>query len=125
MRDTIHYFWLDNSPHLQTRPRIDNDSLNPTYVLRKLRYQTKKEFGERLIQAYLKGQLPTEKNRACAIRDMNEKINEEIIPFDQFKGDRPEVVKIKKIIDGYNKRVNKALEPYDVKVYAMPWEFND
>ena len=119
-----HYFWLDNSPHLQTRPRIDKDSLEPTYVLRKLRYQTKKEFGKRLLQAYLKGQIPTEKNRACTIHEMNENTNKETIPFDQFKKDRPEVVKIKKIIDRYSKRVNKALVPYNAKVYAMPYELD-
>ena len=120
-----HYFWLDNSPHLQIRPKIDKNSLEPRYILRKLNYQTKQEFGKTLVSAYLKGQIPTKKNRACPIHEMNEKINEERISFDQFKKDRPEVVKIKKIIDRYSKRVNKALEPYNAKVYAMPYEFGD
>ncbi len=122
---TTHYFWLDNSPHLQTRPRIDKNSLEPRYILRKLNYQIKEEFGELLIQAYLKGQISTKKKRACPISEMNEKANEEIIPFDQFKKDNPEVVKIKKIIDRYSNRVNKALEPHNARVYAMPYEFND
>ena len=123
-RDTIHYFWLDNSPHLQTRPRIDNNSLNPEYILRKLNYKTKQEFGGSLVSAYLKNYIPITKEKACPLSEMNEKINEEIIPFDQFKKDKPEMVKIKKIIDRYHKRVNKALEPHNAKVYAMPCEFD-
>jgi len=123
-RDTIHYFWLDNSPHLQTRPRIDKDSLEPRYILRKLNYQTKKEFGEILIQKYLQSKIPINKEKSCTISEMNEKINEEIIPFDQFKKDKPEMVKIKKIINRYHKRVNKALEPHNAKVYAMPYEID-
>ena len=137
-RDTIHYFWLDNSPHLQIRPRIDKDSLEPRYILRKLNYQTKTErvpikiktqivtieLGKMLVDAYLKGYIPTTKEKACTVFEMNKKVSEEIIPFDQFKKDKPEIVKIKKILDRYHKRVNKALEPHNAKVYAMPYEFD-
>ena len=123
-RDTIHYFWLDNNPHLQTRPRIDKDSLEPRYVLRKLKSQEKERFGKDLITKYLKGQIPIDKEKACIISEMKDKVNEETIPFNQFKKDRPEVVKIKKIIDRYHKRVNKALEPHKARVYAMPYELD-
>jgi len=123
-RDTIHYFWLDNSPHLQIKPKINKNSLEPRYILRKLNYRIKLGFGERLIQKYLQSKVPINKEKSCTISEMNEKINEEIIPFDQFKKDKPEMVKIKKIIDRYHKRVNKALEPHNAKVYAMPCELD-
>ena len=64
------YFWLDHSPHMQLIPRIDEKSLKPTYVLRKISYNLKESFGSVLLDAYSRGKIPTEKEKAITLEEL-------------------------------------------------------
>jgi len=96
---THHYFWIDLSPHEQETPRIDKKSLKPEFVLRKLPYNIKKEFGRKLIEVYQKGVIPTSKERAKRISEMWDKKgnpisgNVEKIPLGIYQKMEPEKAK--------------------------------
>ena len=69
--DKFPKFWLDTSPENEVNPRTDEKALEPKFVLRGLRSKLKKECGQALIKAYLAGEIPTTKEKACTLDEMS------------------------------------------------------
>jgi len=111
-----HLYWLDHSPHNQENPRIDEKSLKPEFVLRKLGTVSKETWGKKLVSLYLADKIPTNEKEAAEIKAMVEwskekkNIHVKHISINDLAKTDPKEAKKWKHIQRLTKRWNKTLE---------------